>query len=297
MNGAYKRSYGAESVFQPGMRRRLNLVAICANMFVPWFCFCTIYFLMSFTVHYLRPAVARASVFVGLAVAVIVGFMAFRAKARDSDPMWYTFASLAIFLASILGGVFGDLNFRYNMQPFYEFDSLNTYPSVNPATERGQQLMDSGRAYFVDGTGLDIKKSIGFKNDDLYCVAPITYSNHQLSSYDFWAVGVNCCNGFGGDFRCGEFNNPHARAGLRLMREDQRASFRLAVQMAEAAYNIRATHPLFFYWVQDPVAEQNIARDDGSKYFLLGILSYFVFNAICVVCTSVGFSRIGYGYY
>ena len=83
---------------------------------------------------------------------------------RDVDsegyPMWYTFATLALLIACGLACVFGDMNFWYNMQPFYDIENLNTYPSVNPKTERGQQLMDAGRVYFADGTGLDMRKAI-----------------------------------------------------------------------------------------------------------------------------------------
>ena len=135
----------------------------------------------------------------------------------------------------MLAAILGDLNFWYYMQPYYDIENLNTYPSVNPAREKGQQLMDAGRVYFADGTSLDMKKAMAFKNLDLYCVAPIVQGTEQLASYDFWAVGINCCSGVSSDFRCGEFNNVHARAGLRVMKDDQRPFFRLAVQQAEAA--------------------------------------------------------------
>jgi len=36
------------------------------------------------------------------------------------------------------------MNFVYNMQPYYDIENLNTYPSVNPSTESGQQMMDAG---------------------------------------------------------------------------------------------------------------------------------------------------------
>jgi hypothetical protein len=271
----------------------MNLVAVCMNIFLPWFIFCTLFAAMSFSFHYQHPTLAWFLVLGGFFIAGVTAFLAYRTKQRDRDPMWYTFAALAILLATTLAMIFGDMNFWYNMQPFYDIGNLNTYPSVNPARERGQQLMDAGRVYFADGTGLDMAKAMGFKNLDLYCVAPIVNGQAQLASYDFWAVGINCCSGVSSDFRCGEFNNPHARSGLRLMRDDQRPFFRLAVQQAEAAYNLKAAHPLFFYWMQDPVAEMNSYRDDGFKYYLLGIFTHFAFNLFCVICAVVGFSKMG----
>ncbi len=95
------------------------------------------------------------------------------------------------------------------------------------------------QVYFADNTRLDTSRSMGFKNLDLYCVAPIVNGNSALESYDFWAIGLNCCSGVSSDFRCGEWNNPHARSGLRLMRDDQRPFFRLAVQQAAAAHKLK----------------------------------------------------------
>jgi len=293
LSGGGMQARAPGSVFTPGKRRRINLVAICANIFMPWFVFCGIFAGMSFSLHYQKPILAWLLVILGLVATGAAGFLAMSAKKEGRDEMWYTFATIALLIASIAAAVFGDMNFWFNMQPFYDIENLNTYPSVNPAREKGQQLMDAGRVYFADGSGLDMRKAMGFKNLDLYCVAPIVHGEEQLASYDFWAVGVNCCSGVSSDFRCGEFNNPHARSGLRLMRDDQRPFFRLAVQQAEAAYNIKATHPLFFYWMQDPVAEMNAYRDDGFKYYLLGIFTHFAFNLFCTVVAVVGFSKIG----
>jgi len=282
------------TVFAPGKRARLNVIPICLNIFLPWCIFTFVFALLSSKFHYHQPTICWIlSLAVGFLPALICGYCAVAAKARDRDPMWYTFSTLSFFVAACLACVFGDMNYWMNMQPYYDVDNLNTYPSINPAHEKGQQMMDAGRVYFADGTVLDQMKAMAFKNLDLYCVAPIVNGDNQLASYDFWAVGINCCSGVSSDFRCGEFNNPHARSGLRLMRDDQRPFFRLAVQQAEAAYNLKATHPLFFYWMQDPVAEMNSYRDDGFKYYLLGIFTHFAFNLFCVVCAVVGFSKIG----
>lgn len=284
----------ASTVFTPGKKKRVNLVAVCLNIFLPWFLFCSLYAVLSFSFHYQHPSAAWSCVGLGFVVVLMALGLSYRAKrSGDKDPSWYMFSALMLFFSVVLAAVFGDMNFWYNMQPFYDIENLNTYPSINPAHETGQRLMDAGRVYFADNTQLDTTRSMGFKNLDLYCVAPIVNGNQVLDSYDFWAVGLNCCSGVSSDFRCGEFNNPHARSGLRLMRDDQRPFFRLAVQQAAAAHKLKATHPLFFYWLQDPIGEMNTYRDTGFKYYLLGIFTHFAFNLFCVVCAVIGFSRIG----
>merc|ERR1719401_1001055 len=111
-----------------------------------------------------------------------------------------------------------------------------------------------------------------------------------MSTYDFWAVGINCCSGHASDFACGEVSNINAHSGLRLMREDQRAYFRLAVQQAEATYNINANHPIFFYWMQDPLIEINSYQDDANAYLLIGLIGFFVIQLLLVALAVFCFS-------
>jgi hypothetical protein len=281
-------------------RKRMNITAVCLALFLPWIIFTVMYSLFSFDLHYKSPALCYMLAAFGLALVVlfgIKGFVALRARldgdaTGNADPAWMLFIFLTGLMAWASAVVLGDYNFWHNMQPYYDVKNLNTYPSVDTSRMRGQQLMDAGRLQFVAGTHLDISKSMGFKNLDTYCVAPIATGDAPLTSYDFWAVGLNCCSGQAADFHCGEFNNPRASAGLRLMRDDQRAFFRLAVQQAESAFNIRSVHPLFFHWMQDPDAEMDAYQDDGYKYFLLGMFTHFAMQLFLVVLALMAFSKV-----
>jgi hypothetical protein len=284
------------SVFAPGVRSRVNLVPILLNMLGPAALFNVVFLLLSFKYHYQNPS--QVWLFVAGAFFIVFIMLAtscYRSnQQRDRPPMWYQFTALICVIAVSLAAVGGALNFHYNMRPYYLAVNLNSYPAVNPARDYGQQLMDAGKAYFTDGVHLDLKKAIAFKNTDLYCVAPIKVGDKRLSHYDFWAVGKNCCGGTSSDFRCGQFNNPYARSGLRVLWPADVAYYRLAVQMAEATYNIQAPHPLFFYWVQDPVAEILRYPDIGFRMYLIATLTFFGFNVIVVLAATVVFSKIGY---
>jgi len=307
-------SISQKGPFIRGQRQRLNIIAILISLFVPWLLFCVMYWAMSFSLHYKNPFVCYLLVFLGLCVVGIVGILAFNAVRKKKEaagpmqflhggdatyhePTWLIFLCATCFLAWLLGVIAGDVNFFQNMEAYYDISNLNTYPNVDPSRNRGQQLMDAGRIMFTPNTSLDLSRSMGFKNMDLYCVAPIVSGTDKekktIPSYDFWAVGMNCCSGNRPDFHCGEFNNARAGAGLRLMRDDQRPFFRLAVQQAEAAHNIRADHPLFFYWMQDPIANVMAWQDEGYKYYLIGIFAHFIFQLFLVVIACLAFSKMG----
>jgi len=237
-----------------------------------------------------------------LVVLVCGGYAAMETKrkvaGRGKVPTWGTFFFATMLMAWIAGVAMGDANFFLNLRPFYDISNLGTYLHIDPSLFRGQQLMDAGRIIFTNDTRLDLKRAMSFRNQEMYCVAPISIARENgsfetLRTYDFWAVGVGCCSGSNPDFHCGEFNNPSARGGLRLMRDSDRAFFRLAVQQAEAAYNIKAAHPLFFTWMQDPIAEVNAYHAQGSEFFLIGVFSHLVFQSFLVAAAAMVFSKLG----
>jgi hypothetical protein len=284
----------ANTVFAPGKRKRINIMGICTNIFAPAAMFCSLYIIMSFKFHYQNPEICWLIALVYLGICIIVGMRAYRIKSRDRQPYWLTFTAGALFVALLTSVIFGNLNYRYNLMPFYEIQALNSYPSVDPAKDYGQQYMDAGTIFFADGTNLDITMASSFMSTDLYCVAPIVSGNDKLDHYDFWAVGTDCCSGVSPDFRCGQFNNPEARSGLRLVSESERPYYRLAVQVAEAQFNIQSPHPIFVEWLVDPLAKLKELEKKGWRYFLFGVCCHFSINLFAVMSATVLFSKIGY---
>jgi hypothetical protein len=281
-----------------GQRQRLNVISVCQCLFLPWFMYCFTYAVTSFDLHYTRPLLMYVLLGLGLLGVVICGWLAFGVAMKKvhhdfHEPSWYIFLFITMAIGWSLGIVFGNLNYISNMQSFYDYQNLNEYFYVDPSRMLGSQLMDAGRVSFVNGTSLDLRRSMGFKNLDTYCVAPITVEGLPLASYDFWAVGLDCCSGNTADFQCGEYDNPKAKAGLRFLKDEQRAFFRLAVQQAEATYGIKATHPLFFFWTQDATGEMQGFRDEGYRYYCIGMVVHFVWQLFCVALAVMGFAKLG----
>merc|ERR1740139_1787851 len=101
----------------------------------------------------------------------------------------------------------GSLSINMQLKEYYDASGLRSYENVDVSRMRGQQLMDGSAVNFVEGTRLDIGKTMGFHSQEIYCVVPIAVGNETLETYDFWAVGTGCCSGIAQDFHCGEWNN------------------------------------------------------------------------------------------
>jgi len=266
-------------------KRHLNLVAVFANLALPWAAFALVFWALSFHLRFQSPYLACFCAFVLLATAAGSGVMAWQWSERHPRTAhWYHYFAIAVVISVSAASILGCANYEYNMRTAYQLESdLKFYKDVNVGQAKGQQLMDAGLVTFSKGTGLDFRKTMGFKDGDTYCVAPITNGDANLPVYDFWAVGVNCCSSIKADFRCGQYKSSNARAGMRLLSAEERPHYRLAVQAAEAAYGIRAAHPLFFEWVEDPVEELAEQRSRGFQFYIFCLMMHFGFSVVGVL--------------
>jgi phosphatidylglycerophosphate synthase len=291
---------GEKGPFINSRRQRMNMVPILVCLLIPWCLFVAVFATVSFRVNYEKPILCWFVLSMALLVVVVVGARTYMERFRighnaptERAPSWYVFMFFSLVLALVVGVSLGYLNYNSNMKPYYDNLSLGTYLDINPSRVRGQQIMDAGAVVFTQGAHLDIKHSQGFNSGGMYCVAPITYGKDALATYDFWAVGKDCCSGTTSNFHCGGFSDATMPGGLRLMRDDERPFYKLAVQQAEATYNIKAVHPLFFHWVHDVPGTVASWSDSGWQLFIEGTCTYFIVQAFFVGVASIAFSKLG----
>lgn len=285
-------------------RFRINFYSPLLCLLLPWALFMWMFWVHSFKMHYEHPTSTLTSSVVGLIIVSCLGFMTVdrlynqKTAHGQTQPSWIVFLFLTCAPAYLLGIAVGEYNYEANMKPYYDVANLNSYMDVDPVAARGQQLMDAGRIVFTEGAHLDLKHSMGFMKEQVYCVAPVTTTpldgnSSGLAVLDFWAIGKNCCSGSqGGDFRCGAYADKHARGGLRLLSASDQTYYRLAVQQAEAAYDIKAVHPIFLYWMPDPMSEVDAYKTSGSRLFTMGVIYFFVAQLAFVILALLLISKL-----
>lgn len=208
--------------------------------------------------------------------------------------------AVCTWLALIAGFFLGDRSYWTYKTEIYSYSDLVSYVDIDPAKDSGTSYMDSGHVYFKENSYVLKNRYAKFHNGETYCAAPIvngpfkaTSSTNNANvvngyivpasgSFDWWAVGTNCCSGKGAsNFTCGDIANPLSRSGMRLLSDNERPFYVLAVQEWSATYGLPSKHPLFFHWVKDPLATEGQDQKDAGDEFW-SCLGFFVLGTFII---------------
>jgi len=279
---------------ESGKRRTLprgfmcvHLPTVAINVLFPPMLFCYVTSMLTFSTHFKHPRGIYILLSLGLIPVIAAYLSVCSAKSKGHDARWASLSFGLLAIAYLSGFVCGDVNYGAYIKEYYFVNSLKTYSNVNPAEVTGAQLMDAGVVHFKGSARLEKDMGMSYTTWDTFCVAPIATDTTGIgsgatTSYDLWAVGMNCCRTDNPFFACGDWADPAARGGLRQVSEKQRRYYRLAVEQAEAAYNIKSDHPIFFHWVKDPELRQSRMFMTGFQIYIMANMMHFVVNvALC----------------
>lgn len=290
-------SYGAVEAHKLGgvkkpEKKPANVVpaAVLTCLVVPLLFFVINYYVMSFSPRYASSFAAYAVAAILLLVSLGIGAMAFKAtntNGKGGDPLWLGLMSLLCLVGWVWSVLYASSNFFDFMQPYYDLQQLNVYEGINPSTMVGNQFMDFGILGFVPTATVNRSLSMAFKNGHTYCAAPLVVNHTAPISYDFWAVGIDCCSSQY-DYNCGQLG---AHSGLRVARDSLRSFYQLTVKQAAATHDIPVNNPVFFEMVNDPSVQINGFQDEGVKSFLSASFCFLCMEAIVVFLAAFAFSK------
>lgn len=276
----------------------MNILPMFLNIFIPWGVFISVLAVTSFWMPYTKPGMAYALIFLAVVFWIMSVLVAMNRRKYDPEPAWYSFFSLQIGVGVFLAWGAGNKIFERWTLPYLEIKDLKVIGHLDASKELGQNVMDAGIVYFANGNKIDATRSWHFKQNTVYCVAPIIKGEAgkavpETQSFDFWAVGKDCCSVSSSDFRCGAYNNPLARSAIRVLNDEDRKYYRLAVEQAETLYGVMATHPIFFEWSQDPLEVVNSWNAKAFTTYIMLVLAGFVLSLGGVACASCKFAWLG----
>lgn len=144
----------------------------------------------------------------------------------------------------------------------------------------------------VNSTAVDYQRSAGYKSKHYFCAAPILdidEANASLKTVNYWAIGIDCCQGIG-DFTCDDSRNFQGGYGVVLLHGGypnpswHQAKFQKAIQKATAAHGLVSDdNAKLVRWVASPSSVENQLLSLGLGYI-----------ALVALCGLVLFFFVGY---
>mmetsp|Transcript_71293 Transcript_71293/g.149035 ORF Transcript_71293/g.149035 Transcript_71293/m.149035 type:complete len:357 (+) Transcript_71293:88-1158(+) len=270
-------------------RLRLNSLAVFVGWIVPCAIFSGMMIIASFPIwkeHKVEAAfVEICCFFVWVALAAKAYITWWR---HTSYMAWYLFLSVSCLAAWAVGLAMGSSNYATNMAPHYDLTSKGIAEDVVPGKYPTSRYLDSSRFVFQDGTRIAEELSLGYKDGDTYCVAPVVSNSTgalKAKTFDYFAVGINCCQPLPpAKFWCGkaDLTDPSAHSALRWTGSQD--MFALAIQQAEAEYGYAAHDAVLLTWTKDAVGEVEGLREKGLRFLLKWSLRFAGVQAVVILC-------------
>mmetsp|Transcript_63455 Transcript_63455/g.147874 ORF Transcript_63455/g.147874 Transcript_63455/m.147874 type:complete len:591 (-) Transcript_63455:94-1866(-) len=179
-------------------------------------------------------------------VLLSMGFIIF-----SMGTSWVMLAWICL-AATTLGEAIGQYDRAGHMylKDIYRNSRASSYHNVLP-TQNPEALKDGIFFTFSDDSLVDFTRSVGYRQDKMWCVAPIVNSDAPRKM-GFFAVGYGCCRerGF---FDCGDIWNSSKHSALLELDEYNQAMYLAAAKMAAQTYGFElAEEPLFVRWDEYP---------------------------------------------
>lgn len=221
-------------------------------------------------------------IFIGSVFLLMIMYQSWRTYSESSMNRASFIVSSWFFVAVVTGTWVGLFSFNCCIGEYWTVQKLESRQNVLPSEPAGAYA-NAGGLIFADEARVDPSKSVGFKDINVFCVAPVA-SDAPMDTVQFWAAGVDCC-GARGSFVCDDAWNPKAHGGLvirngsfSVAHEDIYSQYMKAVKLAEVTYSIAsAKEPIFVRWVEDPnKVELNMWRAG------LGVL------LACIIVSALG---------
>jgi len=285
----------------PAPRRQLNCLSLILALLLPVALFVGTLCTMSFGLYYRHPNQALLIVAAAFFFTLVLGAFSLQSKrdeiAGHQMRTWHGFIFRSSVLACCLGFFLGYVNMNWNAIRYYDYISLRKAVDVEPGQFQGQELLDVGEVDFKAGTKIDRSLHSLWHKGHTWCVAPIiSKDGAKLASYDFWAVGMDCCSSKSGDFSCGPVHTSSSASGevpsgLRVVETEEIQGYKLAVDQALSAHNIQSQRPIFLKMMHTPYLTIKGHFDDAKVFAILSCSGFFVMQFILVATQAFSFGK------
>lgn len=240
---------------------------------IPWYVFISVSLLFALAYHRHKEATWALLFFATVALLALIKWV-------DPDEKWQFYTVAMCLVALVAATVVGVFAYGEFLGKYWNSRSSHSFANVLPS-EDAAGYADAGKLVFAEEARLDVSRALGYKDVNVYCVAPVL-DDAPLTEVQFWAVGVDCCEQRG-SFDCDDAWDSDARSGVVVSPlHGWHSQYALAVRQAEHAFELAsAPEPVFVRWVVDPDKVTRNYFHFGVGVLVVAVVAHGVLS--CVV--------------